>query len=98
MTTYVSPHPWTDSDGRVWFHFWADSSDEAVLILYAVGGDISTRLPDETWEAYRISAEQFAAALTLGAELTDFFGPAEFVARAAGDHKRLRWIARARLT
>lgn len=93
MTTYVSPFPWTDSAGRQWFHLWADEPNEALLSVYSVGGDITTRHPSPVWESYSLTAEQFAVALSLGATLTDFWGPAEHVAQIAGDGRRLAFIA-----
>lgn len=99
MTIYVSPFPWTDSAGRQWFHLWADEPNEAILSVYSVGGDITTRHPSPVWEAYSLTGDQFAAAVGQGATVTDFWGPAEHVAEITGDRARLRKIAeRRRLT
>lgn len=80
MTVYVSL---TAVEDR--YHLWADTSDEAVMMLYGVGASIAQRRADlATWEAYTIDGAQFAAAVLAGATVTNGLGPAWWLARRNG--------------
>lgn len=96
---YVSDTPWIPrgETGEV-FNLWADTSDEAVGALYAVGGDPETQRRAEcnSWEAYRVTPEQFADLMGLGVTVTDRLGPAYWCARRDGNHKLIERIDAAR--
>lgn len=98
MTIFVSEQPWIDRQRGEVFNLWADTSDEAVMALYAVGGDPETQRRAEcnSWEAYAVTPEQFADALALGITVTDRFGPAEWCAKRDKRGLILRMIADAR--
>lgn len=97
MTIYVSERPWTDNAGT-WFHLWADTSDEAVGALYAVGGDPVMQRREEcnAWEAYRVTPEQFADLIGLGVVVTDAHGPTYWIAQRNGDRRMIERIELAR--
>lgn len=96
MTIYVSDRPWQTRDG--WrFNLWADSSGEAVAAIFAIGGDLSQQRAEcNSWEAYAITGEQFADAVSLGITVTDGLGPAEWCARRDGHKLLLGMIESAR--
>jgi hypothetical protein len=98
MTIYVSDLPWTPRDEtQERFNLWADTSDEAVMAVFAIGGDLTQRREEcNAWEAYAITAEQFADALAIGITITDRFGPVEWCARRDGNRKTLAIIEDAR--
>lgn len=94
---YASEQPFEDRLG-VGFYVWADEPDEAHPALYAVGAD-----PEEcrarylnSWEAYRVTPEQFADLIGMGLTITDKFGPAIWCAERDGDKRRLEILLRGR--
>lgn len=93
MTAYVSDTPYADR-----FFLWADTTDEAQGIAYAVGMDPVVRSPEHNgWECYMLTPDQFADACALGVTVTDRFGPAIFIARRDGATKRLAGLLAAQL-
>ncbi len=93
MTIYVSDNPYYDR-----FFLWADTTDEAQGIAYAVGMDPVVRSADHNaWECYMLTPDQFADACTLGVTITDRWGPAIFCARRDGETERLRKLLAAQL-
>lgn len=92
MTAYVCDTPYRNE-----FFLWADTSDEAVGVLYAVGGDETQRRADlNAWETYMLTPEQFADACGLGITVTDKWGPAIWCAERDGAAERLRRLLDAR--
>lgn len=91
MTIYVSERSWMERGEGERFNLWADTSDEAVGALYAVGGDPVTQRREEcnAWEAYRVTPEQFADLIGLGVVITDEFGPAYWIAQRNGDRRMI---------
>jgi hypothetical protein len=80
MTVYVSDTPYGDR-----FFLWADTTDEAQGIAYAVGMDPVVRSEwHNAWECYLLTPDQFADACTLGVTVTDRSGPALWCARRDG--------------
>lgn len=96
---FISEYPWTPkgADGER-YNLWADTSDEAVGALYAVGGDPETQRREEcnAWEAYAITVEQFADLISLGVLVTDRFGPAYWCAKRDGRRDMVTRIELAR--
>lgn len=90
MTVYVS-------DCSPWRYLWADTPDEALVMIYAVGSDYTASMESVTgWDHYAVGAEEYALAIFLGAEETDRFGPAEWLAVRRGDHDMVASIRRTR--
>ncbi len=93
MTVYVDDvrHKY----GRmIMCHLWADTLDELHAMADSIG--IARRWfqkpPKASWEHYDICLAKKALAIEKGAILTDRYGPVEFLARRAGDKKRLKLI------
>lgn len=106
MAVYISDTPYTIPEGQhwrqppgTWFLLWGDTSDEAQAIVWAVAGDPRERERNDcnAWEAYRLTVEELADALTLGVVLTDKFGPAEWLARRDGRTSMVERIEASRL-
>lgn len=97
MTVYVDDvrHRY----GRmVMCHMWADSLDELLAMADRIG--VARRWlqepPKASWVHFDVSLGKKALALAAGAVLTDRYGPAEHVARLAGNTARLNMIAAVR--
>jgi len=93
MTAYICDTPW-----RGFHYLWADTSDEAQGLVWAIAGDPAQARVAEfnAWEAYRVTSTQLAAAVAFGVVLTDRYGPAEWLARRDGDTRRLEILLAAR--
>lgn len=98
MTIYVGERGWTVPGGML-FNLWADTSDEAVMALYAVGGDpvAQRRTECNAWEAYAVTPEQFADLIGLGVTVTDQHGATYWIAQRNGDQRMIDRIDLARL-
>src|SRR3954470_23664694 len=95
MTVFVCDTPWTPrgADAPV-FNLWADTSDEAIAALYAVGGSEETRRHEcNSWECYTVTPDQFGDLIGLGITITDKLGPAHWCATRDGNTRLLNAIA-----
>jgi hypothetical protein len=97
MTVYVDDV--RHSYGRmVMCHMWSNSLDELLAMADRIG--VARRWlqqpPKASWVHFDISLGKKAEAIRAGAELTDKYGPVEFLARQRGDQKRLGTIAACR--
>lgn len=98
MTVYVSLQPYAGHpDKPDLYHLWADTSDEAVLALYTIGGTITQRRQGLTaWEVYLIDDTQLLEALTLPTiKATNGLGPVWWLAVRNSDVSMLARIAAA---
>lgn len=80
MTTYVTEHQHPD---RLRYWLWGDTPDDAFLMAASIGHDplASVTYPVSDWTVYFITLDEWAAAVELGAQVTDRFGPAEWLNR-----------------
>lgn len=97
MTVYVDDvrHRY----GRmVMCHMWADTLDELLSMADRIGVHRKwlQQPPNASWVHFDISLGMKAKAITLGAVLTDKYGPLEFEARRKGNQAKLEQIARCR--
>lgn len=79
-------------------HMWADSLDELLAMADRIGVARKwlQRPPKASWVHFDIALAKKALALKAGAVLTDKYGPAEHVARLAGNAAKVEQIARVR--
>jgi hypothetical protein len=81
-------------------HLWADTVEE----LHTFASRLGLRRswfqcpPKASWDHYDISLAKKAEALSLGAVLTDKYGPLEHVSRLRGNVEMLQQIAECRAT
>jgi len=101
MTVYVSDTPYTDPAGQR-FHLWAHTDEEAHAVLFCVGAldpAAQQRTNLTHWKPYWVTLEQFCAIVADGlAEVTDKWGPLEWVHGRYGNTDILQMIARSRLS
>lgn len=98
MTVYVCGIPYDrrtvdllEIASEMAFHMWADSDPEALGMAYAVGAE-DRAVTSRAWPAYSLTPEQFAAAVTHGATVTDFLGPAIWYAERVGNWTHLAFL------
>lgn len=94
MTVFVDDvrHPFR---GMLMCHMWADSEPELIAMADRIGL-ARKHLQRTTWVHFDISKSKRALAVAAGAVETDRYGPAEHVARLAGDAERLERVRRSR--
>lgn len=100
MALYVCAVPW-ELNGKLAYHMYADTGDEMeweALFLFQLDPTWRPwRYPNPTnWPRYAISPAQYLHAIERGAQITDRWGPGEFVAMRQGDWVRLGHIERMR--
>lgn len=108
MTVYISETPYYDqftapivreANELPHYHLWADDPLEAEIFLYSLAIDPNTcKRPFTSWKAWGVTAETMAMAIARGAQLTDWLGPREWLARKEQRPDALIWIAAARLS
>lgn len=99
MTIYASSVPTRAFGETPRFFMWADSQHELLAAMMEIEADWAFyKAPErETyWERTLITPEQLAHVVAIGARVTDFCGPAEWLAIRAGNTKHLAWIAKHR--
>lgn len=80
------------------FLVWGDAPAEAHPALWAVGADPDAARVQQfnSWEAYRVTPEQFADLCGLGLQVTDRFGPAYWCAQRDKNRRVIDMIDAAR--
>jgi hypothetical protein len=75
-------------------HMWADTEEELHKMAEKIG--IQRKWfqcpPKASWKHYDISLSKKKEAISLGAILTDKYGPVEFLAKQRGDMKKIEQI------
>jgi hypothetical protein len=97
VTIYVCGIPSRLCEGR--YALWADTQDELFRALLDLNADWHWyRAPQQPghWEHARITPAQFADVVMMGARVTDFCGPAEWLAMRSGNLHHLAWIKKHR--
>lgn len=84
MANYVSD---THNGDHLYF-LWGDEVDALVMFAACIGHDATQLIQrnPSCWAHYLITADTMAEAIVQGAELTDRYGPAEWMNRREGNH------------